>query len=87
MGFPKNQLKTPIFQLHINEFFRSGINYVVTKGSEYEYWDESSYKATEDTYRCFVYKITDLGLQLSQGLGRDCNGIRDFYLRIFHPLF
>ena len=38
----------------------------MAKGSEYEYWDESTYKANEDVYRCFAYKVTDLGLQLTQ---------------------
>ena len=48
--------------------FRSGLNFLVAKGSEYEYWDESTYKANEDVYRCFAYKVTDLGLQLTQVL-------------------
>ena len=56
-------------------FFRLGVDYLVTKGSEYEYWDESTYKANEDVFRCYAYKINDLGFQLSQGLGSDCKGI------------
>ena len=37
-------------------FFSSGLDYVVTKGSEYDFWQEGAYNAHEDIYRCFAYK-------------------------------
>ena len=29
---------------------------MVTKGSEYDFWQEGAYNAHEDIYRCFAYK-------------------------------
>ena len=37
-------------------FFSSGLEYVVTKGSEYDFWQEGAYNAHENIYRCFAYK-------------------------------
>ena len=37
-------------------FFSSGLEYVVTKGSEYDFWQEGVYNAHENIYRCFAYK-------------------------------
>ena len=29
---------------------------MVTKGSEYDFWQEGAYNAHENIYRCFAYK-------------------------------
>ena len=40
----------------MSPFFSSGLDYVVTKGSEYDFWQEGVYNAHENIYRCFAYK-------------------------------
>ena len=54
-------IDSPNFRLYsyITEvclFFSSGLDYVVTKGSEYDFWQEGAYNAHEHIYRCFAYK-------------------------------
>ncbi len=51
---------------------------MVTKGSEYEFWQEGSYNTFEHIHRCFAYKIHSNGdfIQMAQGTGSDCNGMR-----------
>ena len=56
--------------------FRNGLNFVVTQGSEYEFWEENTYNAYENVYRCLAYKNLGSNLvRLVQGIGSDCNGI------------
>lgn len=60
----------------IGHFTRSDLEFVVTKGSEYEFWDETTYKSHEDVFRCFAYKAFPNGfIRLAQGIGSDCNGM------------
>ena len=49
---------------------------MVTKGSEYDFWQEGVYNSHEDVYRCFAYKVfSNDFIKMSQGFGSDCNGM------------
>ena len=57
-------------------FSRSGLEYVVTKGSEYDFWQEGVYNSHENVYRCFAFKAySENFIKMAQGFGSDCNGM------------
>ena len=47
----------------------------MTQGSEYEFWEENTYNAYENVYRCLAYRDYGNFVRLVQGIGSDCNGI------------
>lgn len=61
----------------IGSFQKSGLDFVVTKGSEYEFWQEGSYLSHDQVHRCFAYKTfsNQEFIKMSQGIGSDCNGM------------
>ena len=57
-------------------FSSSGLDYVVTKGSEYDFWQEGVYNSHEDIHRCFAFKAYSKNyVKMAQGFGSDCNGM------------
>lgn len=56
---------------------QTGLEFIITRGSEYEYWDESGYKNKDDVYRCWAIQSLDNGrlIKMSQGFGSDCRGL------------
>ena len=47
----------------------------MTQGSEYEFWEENTYNAYENVYRCLAFKDFGNFVRVAQGIGSDCNGI------------
>ena len=49
---------------------------MVTKGSEYEYWQEGVLNEHENVHRCFAFKGYSRDfVKMAQGFGSDCNGM------------
>ncbi len=55
------------------------MDFIVTKGSEFEYWAESTYNNKDDVYRCFAIKTLNNGrlIKMAQGFGSNCQGLGD----------
>ena len=51
------------------------MEYVVTKGLEYDFWQEGNYNEDENVYRCFAYKVySNNAVRMAQGYTSSCSG-------------